>query len=180
MSDTDLLLALQQRIDLLESREAITRLIYTYTRAILNQAPSLVADLMTENAVIELRSGDPTADDPHRSILINRYAGIEAIRGSFAVQAGDERRVCPMIHNLQIEVDGETAQSTCVLVSMVWPDGKEYVGEYRDTFRKADGVWRFASRTHTSLGSTDGASAQDAHARFQALREAELSVQNGV
>lgn len=168
MSDGDRLAALERRIDLLESREAIANLVYRYTEAIRSRAPTEVLDLMLETATVELHHADP--DEPSVTRLLVRYDGREELRGSFAEQAGAQARVWPMLHNLRVEIDGDDASSVCVLQSAVWPAGKEFVGEYRDTFRRVDGRWFIASRRHIGFGDTTGQFAAEAHLAYQAAK----------
>ena len=168
-NEADRLAALERRIDELESREAITQLVYSYAEAVRNRAYPRVLDLMAEDCVVELRHADP--DDLERSGPIARYAGRDQIGQSFEAQAGEEARVWPMIHNLRIELAGDEARAISVLVSAVWPQGEEYVGEYRDRFRRIDGRWYFASRLHLDFGNTRGQFADEAHRAYQAAAE---------
>jgi hypothetical protein len=168
VTDAERIAALERRLDEFESREAIARVIHRYPEAIRDASPMSVLELMLDDTVVELRHADP--GQPSRSDLVVRYTGREAIRGSFAEQAGAEARVWPMIHNLRIEVDGDSARSTCVLHSAVWPAGKQYVGEYRDTFRRIDGKWYFASRAHIGFGELGGEFSREAHAAYQAVK----------
>jgi hypothetical protein len=59
--------------------------------------------------------------------------------------------VCPLIHNLLIQINGREATSTCVMTSLVWSSGRQIVGEYQDSYRNETG-WRFASRIFTIIG----------------------------
>ena len=116
--------------------------------------------------MFELRHADP--DDLERSGPIARYAGRDQIGQSFEAQAGEEARVWPMIHNRRIELAGDEARAISVLVSAVWPHGEEYMGEYRNTFRRIDGRWYFASRFQLGFGNTRGQFAGEAHLAYQA------------
>jgi hypothetical protein len=75
-----------------------------------------------------------------------------------------------MIHNLRIELDGDRASSTCVSMAAIWPHGTDTIGEYRDTFRKEDGIWRFASRAFVVFGRSDGAFAVQAYEEYEAAK----------
>lgn len=55
----------------------------------------------------------------------------------------------PLIHNLTVEVAGDTASANCVMEATVYGTTHKVMGEYHDTFRRVDGAWRFASRTYT-------------------------------
>jgi ketosteroid isomerase-like protein len=165
MTELERIDALERRIDALESREAITALISRYTEVIRYGRPSDVLAMMAENAVVELRHADP--DSPEASELVARYTGHDEIRHSFAAHAGVATRVWPMIHNLRIDLDGDRASSVCVLHSAVWPEGKQFVGEYRDTWSRRDGTWKIMSRSHIGFGEVTGLYAREAHAAFQ-------------
>lgn len=168
MSAADRMDSLERRIEALESRESIAALICRYAEVIRYGRPSEVLALMTEDAVVELRHADPL--DPETSELLVRYTGHEELRHSFAAQAGAATQVWPMIHNLRVEIDGDRAHTVCVLESAVWPDGKQFVGEYRDTWVRVDGSWKIASRRHIGFGDTAGRYAREAHAAYQAAK----------
>lgn len=164
MNNTDL----AARIAAIEDREAIADLVYRYAEAVRNMATSECVELMTEDAVIELRHADP-----HRagaSTFLNRFVGRQQIAASFAETAGSDARIWPMIHNLRIELAGDLASAVCVMMSAIWPHGKEYVGEYRDTFRREVIGWRFSSRTYTVFGDTSGRYSVEAHADYVSVK----------
>lgn len=168
MSDAARLAALDRRIDELESRAAIADVIHRYAEAIRSRVPAQVLELMEEDIVVELHHADP--DDLAKTELMSRYSGHDEIRGSFAEQAGDAARVWPMLHNLRIELDGDEARATCVIVSQIWPHGMQSIGEYRDSFRRRDGVWRFTARIHVGYGVADGRFSKEANRAYQATK----------
>jgi hypothetical protein len=168
MSDAGRIAALERRIEALEDREEIRALVYRYTELIRMGRPSEVLALMAEDAVVELHHADP--DDPSTTTLLIRFVGHDEIRYSFREHAGEGVRVWPMLHNLQIEIDGDRASSVCVIHSSVWPVGRQFVGEYRDSFRRIEGHWRLTSRQHVGFGDTDGAYAREAHQAYLAIK----------
>ncbi|MFT4054710.1 MAG: nuclear transport factor 2 family protein [Novosphingobium sp.] len=168
MSDGTRFAALEKRIDELESRAAIADVIHRYAEAIRGRAPERVLELMEPDVVVELHHADP--DDLGQTELMSRYRGHDEVRGSFAEQAGSAARVWPMLHNLRIELDGDEARATCVIASQVWPHGMQYVGEYRDRFRRRDGAWRFAARVHVGYGAADGQYSREANQAYQATK----------
>lgn len=168
MSEAERIAALERRIDELESREAIAALVYRYAELIRMGRPSETLELIADDAVVEVRHADP--DDPSSSTLIKRFVGHDQIRHSFREHAGEGARVWPMLHNLRIELDGDTASSACVLASAVWPVGKQFVGEYRDTFRRVQGAWKLASRSHIGFGDTAGVYAREAYEAYQTTK----------
>ncbi len=169
MSEAERIAALERRIEALESREAITGLVYRYAELIRLGRPSETFQLMAEDAVVELRHADPA--DPSSSTLITRFVGHEQIRGSFREHAGEGARVWPMLHNLRIELDGDQASSVCVLASAVWPVGRQFVGEYRDTYRRIEGAWKLASRSHIGFGDVTGLYAREAYEAYQVTKQ---------
>jgi ketosteroid isomerase-like protein len=169
MSEADRIAALERRIDALESREAITALIYRYTEAIRHGRPADILEMMAEDAVVELHHANP--DDPDASELVTRFAGHDEIRHSFANQAGPGARIWPMIHNLRIDLDGDRASSICVLESAVWPVGKQFVGEYRDTWARHDGIWKITARRHIGFGDTAGVYSREAYVTYRAAMQ---------
>jgi ketosteroid isomerase-like protein len=55
----------------------------------------------------------------------------------------------PLIHNLSIMVDGDTAVGNCVMEAQIYGTATKVKGEYIDHFRRVDGKWLFASRVYT-------------------------------
>lgn len=169
MREDERIAALERRIDELESREAIAALVYRYAELIRMGRPSETLSLIAEDAVVELHHADP--DDPATTTLIKRFVGHDEIRYSFADHAGEGARVWPMLHNLRIDMAGDRASSVCVLASAVWPVGRQFIGEYRDTFRRIDGAWKLASRSHIGFGDTQGSYAREAYEAYQATKQ---------
>ncbi len=152
----------------MEDREAIADLVYRYTEAIRNGRQVDCLDLFVDDATIEIHHADPRVAG--RSQISSRFAGKGEIAGSFTQVAGENARIWPMIHNLRIALDGDTASSNCVMMAVVWPHGKEYVGEYHDTYRREPGGWKFVSRRHTLFGDTTGRYSLDAHAEYLSVK----------
>lgn len=107
---------------------------------------------------------------PGQSTLHDRFVGKTEIESSFEQSAGASARIWPMIHNLRIEFDGGRANACCVMVSAIWPHGKEFVGEYCDTFRREQGGWKFMTRAFTLFGDTDGQYPNAAHADYESVK----------
>ena len=159
---------LELRIDALTSRQEIADLVYRYTEFVRDRSERRCAELMTEDAWVELRHGD--ALQPGEGNTHQRFEGREAILGSFRQVAGLDVVVLPMIHNLRIEIDGDTASSRCLMASTLKPLGREFIGEYRDSFRREAGRWYFASRKFTGFGDMSGKSAADVQQEYQAIK----------
>ncbi len=161
---------LESRIAAIEHRAAIADLIHRYAEAIRDCSLDGCLALLAHDAFIELRQAHPHV--PGASEFLRRFEGREQILASFGVTAGQGARIWPMIHNLRIELDGNEARSNCVMMSAIWPHGKQYVGEYKDTFRIVEGEWKFTSRTYSVFGDTDGRYSKDSHADYVAAKGA--------
>jgi len=161
--------ALASRIQAIEDHQAITDLVYRYTEAIRHGREKTCIELMTDDAVVEVHHADPT--NPAEGTRLSRFAGRDEIIDSFRTTAGVNVNIWPMIHNLRIELNGDTASSVCVMMATIWPHGKEYVGEYRDTYRRDNGEWKFSSRTHSMFGDSAGRYASDAHKDYISVKE---------
>ena len=135
--------------DALEARAAITDLVYTYALNIRAGNGGECAKLFTADAVFEVREAVPGGRGAARPRT--RLTGQDAIASYLARASGSDTRVCPLIHNLLIRIDGPEATSSCVMTSFVWPSGQQFIGEYQDSYRYETG-WRFTSRLFTILG----------------------------
>jgi hypothetical protein len=131
--------------DLIESRNQITDLVHRYAYNVRHRLKAESGALFCsdiEFVVRELTMGggnEPTV----RSHVSGRAETLEYMqRGSAALS------LCPLIHNLLIDIDGLTARSTCVMENRTWPAIPGLIGEYDDTFRFED-RWLFASRVYT-------------------------------
>ena len=151
MSGHDLAAAGGESVARLESRAAITDLVHRYAYNIRAGNPVECEALFIEDAVFEIRETDPVnpADTRVRTSLTGRRAILDYI----VQAAGSGVRVCPLIHNLLIELDGDTAESRCMMTTRSWPAGHEMIGEYCDSYRRESG-WRFASRVYTIYKSS--------------------------
>jgi hypothetical protein len=159
---------LEQRIAAIEDREAITDLIMRHAEHVRSGTLDQAGDLLTPDAVFEMARIDP--EQPGELVVVERVEGARAILASKDVIAGQGVKLCPMIHNVRIAIDGDTATSTCVSMATIWPMGNNFVGEYRDRFRREDGTWRFAARAFVNFGSIDGMDPDTAHASYQAAK----------
>ena len=129
------------------ARAAIGDLVHGYARHIRDGQGAAAAALFGDEAVFEVRS------------VAEGTRGLSTVRARFEGRAALERylvqgdaanaAVCPLIHNLMIEVDGDTASANSVMTTLVWPSGKQIVGEYHDRFHHDGTRWRFASRVFT-------------------------------
>ncbi len=137
--------SLEQRLDEAESRVAIAELIHAYARFIRRDEPDQVHTLFTADGTFELREGHP---DKAEFVTKYRLEGRESVRAQMSHNKGNAHPV-PLIHNLIVELDGDTATANCVMEAQIYGATHKFIGEYRDTFQRADGQWRFASRIYT-------------------------------
>ena len=129
---------------------AIADLVHRYALNIRTGRGADCAALFTGDAVFEIREADPA--DLAAARVRKTLTGREAIRDYIAAAAGSGIVVCPLVHNLLIEVDGDEAQSNCIMTTRTWPGGHEMIGEYRDRYRY-ESAWLFRSRVYTIFRS---------------------------
>ena len=139
---------LAERIDRLESRFAVADLIHTYARFIRMDEPDKVADLFLPDGTFEIRDGHP--DQPEHSVR-STYKSRQDVHDHMAPNKGKPHPV-PLIRNLIIEVDGDTASANSVMDATIYGTAHAIQGEYRDTCQRVDGRWFFKSRTYTIYG----------------------------
>lgn len=148
------------RLELIEARIAIADLVHTYARNIRAGKGGDCLALFTEDGVFEVREAPlGSSGAPHTR---TRLEGHDAILAYLTNGASSEVRVCPMIHNLLIQVNGREAESSSVMRAIV-SNGQGLFGEYQDRFRYED-RWLFSSRVFTILGDLP-APAADAGSR---------------
>lgn len=130
----------------LASRAAIADLVHAYALAIRRGRPADLEPLFAEDASFEVRYADPLA--PERAEIASRAEGRAQVLASLARSTAGVR-MFPMIHNLLVEVAGESAAASSLLIARSWPNGAETMGDYEDRFRRDAGRWRFVSRVFT-------------------------------
>lgn len=132
-------------LDAILSRFACTDLVNTYARLIRSDQPEGIAALFTEDGIFEGRNGEPDKPDFTQMFRDEGRAAVDAHMRPMKGQA----HPIPLIHNLSIEVDGDTARGNCVMEAQIYGTQIKVKGEYHDTFRRVDGTWLFASRVYT-------------------------------
>lgn len=136
---------LAARIDRLEAQGAVADLIHTYAKFIRSDQPDRVASLFLTDGSFEVRDGHPDSDDFTVRSLDRSRAEIDA---KMAAMKGKPHPV-PLIRNMIVEVDGDSASANCVMDARIYGTSHGIMGEYRDTCRRVDGRWYFASRIFT-------------------------------
>lgn len=138
--------SLATRIDAVEARFAVADVVHAYARYIRSDQPDRVAEeLFTPDSFYEMRDGDP---DKAEYTVRRRLEGRAEVDGFLSKMKGNPHPV-PLIHNLVITVDGDTATGNSVLEGQVYGGDHKTLGEYHDTFRRIDGRWYFSSRIFT-------------------------------
>lgn len=138
-------LSQEERLDRAESRSAIADLIHGYARFVRYDEPEGIPALFAPDGFFEIRDGHP--DRPEFSVRA-RLEGPEHI-GVYLISGKGKAHPIPLIHNLMIEMDGDSASANCVMEARIFGTDHKVFGEYRDSFRRIDGRWLFASRTYT-------------------------------
>lgn len=139
------MLTIEQRLDVIEARNACTDLVHRYARLIRCDRPDEVADLFLQDGTFEGRNGHP---DQAEFTVMFRDEGREGVRAHMLPNKGKPHPV-PLIHNLSIEVEGDSATGNAVMEAQIYGSETKIIGEYHDEFRRVDGAWYFASRIYT-------------------------------
>jgi len=133
-----------ERLDSLESREAIADVIHDYARFMREKKADEIKGLFAEESFFELREGHPDKAD---FTVRERLEGMENIVEHLLRVDGPQP--IPLIHNLTVKVSGDAATSNCVMEGQFYGAEMRVFGAYDDTFQRIDGRWIFASRTYT-------------------------------
>lgn len=136
---------LAERIDRVESRQEIADLIYSYARYIRRDEPEKVHELFLPHGTFEVRDGHP--DNPEYAVR-SFNASAQEVHDHLAPNKGKPHLV-PLIRNLIVEVDGDTATANSVMNATIYGTSHAIQGEYRDTCQRVDGRWYFKSRIFT-------------------------------
>jgi hypothetical protein len=143
---------LAERVDRLETKQAVADLIYIYARHIRADEPDKVAGLFLPDGSFEVRDGHP--DSPDFTVR-SRHRDRAEIDASMTAMKGKPHPV-PLVRNLVVEVDGDTATASSVMDAHIYGTTHAIMGEYRDTCRRVDGRWYFASRVFTMYKGASG------------------------
>jgi hypothetical protein len=128
----------------LESRLAVTDLVHAYALAIRRDRPEDAAALFARDGWFEIRDGHPSKPEFN---VRSRLDGRQAVLDYLLPNKGKPHPV-PMLHNVMVEVTGDTATASSVMEAIVLGTSHRVLGEYTDSFVREDGVWRFASRIY--------------------------------
>jgi hypothetical protein len=137
---------LDRQIALLADRAAIADCIHHYARAMRHGRAEDSVALFTQDGCFEIRDGMPGAAD---FTVRTRLDGRAAIAAYLIRPDGSAPKVCPLIHNILIELDGDVASASCVMETQVLGTDHRIIGEYADSFLREAGVWKFSERIYT-------------------------------
>ena len=138
---------LNERLENCEARLAIMALIHRYAANVCQRRGSENAQLFTSGGSFEVRDADPSRK--HASAARHRVIGGKDLRTYFEKTEQVPIVILPMIHNIDISIDGDRARSWSLMRSASFPAGNEVIGEYDDAFQRVDTEWYFASRVYT-------------------------------
>lgn len=138
MGDTGMVLSLEERIDRLESREAIAELCTRYTIACDTRDMGLLESCLTQD--MRLRSRGGQIDASGRAAVMDSYRALFAVRGPGFHWTHDR------IIDFQ---DADSATGIVFAHAESTPDGTATVTAFRydDVYRREDGRWKLAART---------------------------------
>lgn len=134
----------EARLARIEAHIAIADLVHGYARAVRREAYEDIPALFAPGGTFEVRSGAP---DKAEFTVRQRFETPEAL-AAFLIEGRGRPHPVPLIHNLMIEVSGDTAEANAMMVATITGTDKEVRGEYHDSFVKQDGRWLFASRVY--------------------------------
>ena len=136
---------LAERLDRLEACNAVAELIYTYARHIRRDEPDQVSALFLPDGTFEIRDGHP--DQPEFTVREFHRSAQEV--HDYLAPAKGRRHPVPLIRNLIIEIDGDTARANSVMDAKIYGTPHTTMGEYQDLCQRVDGRWYFKARLFT-------------------------------
>ena len=136
---------LASRIDRLEAEAAIASLVHAYARAVRREEVEQMVGLFVPAGALEVRDGHP---DRAEFTVLQRFENPEALV-AFLLEGKGRPHPIPLIHNLMIEVHGDTATANSMMAAPIYGTDHEVFGEYRDDFVRVEGRWLFSARIYT-------------------------------
>lgn len=140
-----------ETLETLAAKSAIADLVHTYALNIRRGQADRCGALFTVDATFEVRDCDPVDQTSARQRYIK--VGRDDVAASIG-SSGSAVRVFPQIHNLIVEVNGDQASATSLMIGKRLPGGGETLGDYQDSFRREGGKWLFSARIYTIYASS--------------------------
>lgn len=132
-------LSIEQRLDILESREYIKELRAKYAWHAARGEVHGIVSLFTEDGVFEVLAGKERV----------RSQGREAIAGFLIANGMKPAHVVPLIHNDIIVIEGDQAHGTCAMENPGTTDApRGFTGYYLEKMRRENGRWLFTERRY--------------------------------
>ncbi len=126
--------SLEERIQVLEDKDAIRELTAKYCYAVVRQDSQALLNMFTEDGEFHM---PPQFNFRGREQLAQLYQDkIEEVGPK------------PFIQNHVIQIDGDTATGNCAVEIRLVDEGKAFTacGHYDDVYRRINGEWKFARR----------------------------------
>ncbi len=132
--------SLEAKIQELADREEIRELIANYAHRIARGFPA--TDLFTDDGGFSLKT-------PGQPIQI--VSGGASVAKMYAMIRPEDDHPLPMIHNIQLVIEGDEAWGLCSNEIRAISAGKSVIGSgyYEDRFRRVNGRWKFVQRDAT-------------------------------
>ena len=129
--------SIEQRVRVLEDREEIKELTARYCWHVTHGEGEAVANLFTDDGVLDVTGGDFKA-----------VRGREALLKFYRASVREKEVAIPFIQNHIIVVDGDEAHGTCSIEARFSRGGESVTaaGYYEDKYRRERGCWRFVER----------------------------------
>lgn len=137
--------------ELLRSRAEITDLVHRYALNIRNGDGAACGALFTHDIEFIVRVMDPRRRD--QVVVRSHDVGREQVLAHIAAPLATVS-LCPMIHNLLIDINADRASATSIMENRTFPPMPPMIGEYHDDFRRED-RWLFCRRVYTLLAQSD-------------------------
>lgn len=135
----------EERLARIEAQLAVADLVHDYARAIRREAHEDIPALFAPDGTFEVRSGWPDRSD---FAVRQRFETPDAL-AAFLIEGRGKPHPVPLIHNLMIEVDGDTATANAMMSAAIPGTDRSVTGEYHDSFVRQEGRWVFSSRIYT-------------------------------
>ncbi|MFT4053066.1 MAG: nuclear transport factor 2 family protein [Novosphingobium sp.] len=139
----------EDRLARVEAHIAIADLVHGYAKAVRREVYEEIEALFVPSGTFEVRAGAP---DRVEYTVRQRFDAPGALV-TFLVSGKGKPHPVPLIHNLMIEVTGETARANALMVASITGSDKTVTGEYHDSFVRLDGRWLFEARIYTVFAS---------------------------
>ncbi|MEE4451823.1 nuclear transport factor 2 family protein [Novosphingobium resinovorum] len=137
------------RLARLEAQLAIADLVHGYARAVRREAYEDIPALFAPDGTFEVRSGAPD----HAEFAVRQRFETPRALMAFLLEGKGRPHPVPLIHNLIVTVEGDTAQANAMMTARITGTDRAVTGEYHDSFVRHQGRWLFAARIYTMFAA---------------------------